>query len=364
MSICRFVRREIDLDPRVVLRGSTGRVTDVVAPKPAARRERDALDRFIADRRRSRSLALIVLSVILLAGRPCGRRRTVFTDELRVGAALARDRRRPGHAARRGEPISLQVALRVSDRARLVDPTRPHTAYTDDQVPERGRDGVGGDSDVFFLARRLVSPTAAAIAALADDAHPGASSTHAVPAPEVARLPVRSRSSPRGCRALARKRGGRRWTHRDDRARAASAVEVRKSSSCCAGCGVARSRRPWLWVFGPRGAAHPHELERVETRLGAALLARRRSVARGQPHRQPARRSSGRSTASTTGSRMWTLRPRRRRRRSRSASGILPVIARARRRSGCPSGAATRAAARSPRSSAASILIFVASTRP
>ena len=97
--VCRFVRRETDLEPHVVLRRLRGRVTTSVAPPPRAASAM-LVDRFIAACLRDRRVSSSRSTSGRLAVRKTPR---VFTDELQW-AQLSRGIAETGHAARRGEP--------------------------------------------------------------------------------------------------------------------------------------------------------------------------------------------------------------------------------------------------------------------
>ena len=130
-SPCRFVRREIDLDPRVVL-GIDGRVNATVDRRRRRRRggERDDAHASSTALFAAFPIVGIALAVLIFYGVEAWLRKTpwVFTDELewtQISRAIAET----GHAARRGEPIFFKTLYAVPDRAVLVDPLdrRPPT---------------------------------------------------------------------------------------------------------------------------------------------------------------------------------------------------------------------------------------------
>ena len=105
---CRFVRREIDLDPRVVL-GATRRVRPPVTHGLRRAPARRPLARTHARRPPlrgdpGRSASRSPCSPSTSSRRGCGKTPWVFTDELEW-TQISRSIESTGHAARRGEPI-------------------------------------------------------------------------------------------------------------------------------------------------------------------------------------------------------------------------------------------------------------------
>ena len=235
-------------------------MTDVVAP-PAPRRERDALDRFITIVPFAIA-ALIILSVIFWQA-AVRKTPTVFTDELQW-AQLSRGIAETGHAALRGEarPFGSLYSYLIAP-AWWIDSTA--TAYA--TIKYLNAIVMASASiPVFFLARRLVSPTAAAIAAL------GTMCTSALfyaafLLPEVLAYPTFALFALVAFRSLAG--DGRRWTIATI-ALALVAVEVRKEL-VCAGAAWAIAAA-WLWFFGPRARQIRSGWSRGD-KAGAALLA-------------------------------------------------------------------------------------------
>ena len=105
---CRFVRAQIDLDPRVVL-GAVGRVS-AVATRAARSRARTLADRLLA----AVPLASIYLWLCIVYASRRGSASTpwLFTDELEM-TQLSRSIAATGHAARRGEPHSFRSLYTV-----------------------------------------------------------------------------------------------------------------------------------------------------------------------------------------------------------------------------------------------------------
>jgi hypothetical protein len=234
-------------------------VTDATA-SPVARRERDALDRFIAAVPFAIA-ALIILSVIFWQA-AVRKTPTLFTDELKW-AQLSRGIAETGHAALRGEPqpfASLYSYLIAP--AWWIDSTASAYAaikYLNAIVM------ASASIPVYFLARRLVSPTAAVIAAL------GTMCTSALfyaafLLPEVLAYPTFALFAYVAFRSLSG--GGWRWTLATV-ALAVVAVEVRKELMC-AGAAWAIAAA-WLWFFGPR-AKRIRAGWSLGDKLGAALL--------------------------------------------------------------------------------------------
>ena len=196
-----------------------------------------------------------------------------------MGAAVARDRRdRACGAARRGAAV--RIALLVPDRpAWWIDSTASAYAtikYLNAIVM------AAASIPVFFLARRLVSPTAAAIAAL------GTMCTSALfyaafLLPEVLAYPTFALFALVAFRSLAG--DGRRWTVATIVARGRGRRGAQEL--VCAGAAWAIAAAVALVLRARARSAIRSGWSRGD-KAGAALLARRR-LRRRQPRRQPAR---------------------------------------------------------------------------
>ena len=150
------MRREIDLDPRVVLGAEAG----VSSSEPG---KRSFLDRYLAVL--PFAIAALALLSLLLWEASITADAVDLHRRVRVDADLSRDRgHRPRRPARRAD--RLQVAVRVPDRPVLVDRTPSSAAYAAIKYANTIVMALAA-IPTYLLARMMVSRRAAAIAGLA-----------------------------------------------------------------------------------------------------------------------------------------------------------------------------------------------------
>jgi hypothetical protein len=236
-------------------------MSEAVPRSPAAPRESTMLDTFLAVL--PWAMAALVILMILLWQAAVQKTPTIFTDEVEW-TQLSRAIATTGHAARRGTPISFKslYAFLIAPCWWLHSTLAAYTAikYLNTIVMALAA------IPTFLLARRLVSPRAAAIAGL------GALCTSAffyapLILPEVLAYPTFCLCAYLSVRALSG--DGWRWTVAAIVA-CAVAIEVRDELICAGGALALAAAL--LWLAGPTSKRLRRDWSRVD-HAGAIILA-------------------------------------------------------------------------------------------